>query len=85
MEEQIYLNIREIYTQIIILLKPSWLYVHLKSNTMSLYSSICTHSVGGECIFNTSNIPPLFNFHNLWHYFIFAVHVKIFEVSQKSK
>ena len=85
MEERIYINIREIYTQIIILLKPSLLDMHLKSNTMSIYGCICTRNVGEKCIFNMSNIPPLFNFDDLKHNFIFVVQVKIFEVSQKSK
>ena len=76
MEERIYINIREIYTQIIIL---------LKSNTMSIYSCICTHNVIEKCIFNKSNMPTLLNVNNLYHYFIFVVQVKIFKVSQKSK
>ena len=57
MEEPIYLNIKEVHAQIIILLKPSLLDVHLKSNTMPLYSYICTHSIGEKWIFNMSNIP----------------------------
>ena len=65
MEEGMNVNIREIYTQIIILLKPALLDMHLKSNTMSIYSCICTHNVIEKCIFNKSNIPPLFNFINL--------------------
>ena len=69
MEEQIYKykreRQREIYMQIIILLKPSLLDMHLKSNTMSIYSCICTHNVGEKCLFNMSNTPPLFNFNNL--------------------
>ena len=65
MEERIYINIREIYTQIIILLKPSLLDMHLKSNTMSIYSCICTHNVIEKCIFNMSNIPTLLNVNNL--------------------
>ena len=85
MEERIYINIREIYTQIIILLKPSLLDMHLKSNTMSIYSCICTHIVSGKCMFNMLNIPPLFNFDNLQHNFLFVIQVKIFEVSRKSK
>ena len=76
MEDRIYINIGEIYTQTIIL---------LKSNTMSICSSICTHNVIEKCIFNISNIPPLFDFKTLQHYFIFVVQVKVFEVSQKSK
>ena len=78
-------NIREIYTQKIILLKRALLDMHLKSNTMSIHSCICTHNVIEKCIFNKSNIPPFFNFSNLELYFIFIVEVKIFEVSQKSK
>ena len=78
MEERIYINIREIYTQIIILLKPALLDIHLKSNTMSIYSCICTHNVIEKCIFNMSNIPTLLNVNNLYHDFIFVVQVKIF-------
>ena len=59
--------------------------MHQKSNTMAMYSCICTHNVAEKCIFNMSNIPPLFNFNNLRHNFIFAIQVNIFEVSQKSK
>ena len=73
MEEQIYIIIRdrerekerEIDTQIMILLKPSLLDMYLKSNTMSIFSCICTHNVGKKCIFNMSNIPLLFIFNNL--------------------
>ena len=65
MEEGMNVNIREIYTQIIILLKSALLDMHLKSNTMSIYSCICTHNVIEKCIFNKSNIPLLFNFINL--------------------
>ena len=59
--------------------------MQLKSNTMPIFSCICTHNVGEKSIFNMSNIPPLFNFDDLKHDFIFVVQVKIFEVSQKSK
>ena len=59
--------------------------MHLKSNSMSIYSCICTHNVIEKCIINMSNIPPLFNVNNLSNYFISVVQVKIFEVSQKSK
>ena len=58
MEELISRNIKEVCAQIIILVKPPLLCVQLKSNTMSLYSCICTHSVGEKWIFNMSNIPP---------------------------
>ena len=85
MEQRIYINIREIYKQIIILLKPSLLDMHLKSNIISIYSCICTQNVIEKCIINMGNIPPLFNGNNLEPYFIFVVQVKIFEVSQKSK
>ena len=56
-----------------------------KSNAMSIYSSICAHNVGPKCIFNMSNIPPLLNFNNLQHNFIFVIPVNVFEVPQKSK
>ena len=82
MEHRIYI---EISKQIIILLKPSLLDMHLKSNTMSIYSCICTHNVVEKCIFNMSNMPPLFALNNLQHNFIFLIQVKIFEASQKSK
>ena len=85
MEERKYINIREIYIQIIILLKPSLLDMRLKSNNMSIYSSICTHNVIEKCMFNMSNISPLLNVKNLSRYFIFVVQVKIFEASKKSK
>ena len=73
MEERIYIIIRdrerekerEIYTQIIILLKPSLLDMHLKSNTMSIYSCTCTHNLIEKCVFNMSNIPPWLNVNNL--------------------
>ena len=52
MEERIYLNIKEIYTQTIILLKSSLLDVHLKSNTVFIYSYTCTHNAGEKWIFN---------------------------------
>ena len=45
MEESIYRNIKEVCAQIIILVKPSLLGVQLKSNSMSLYNYIYTHSV----------------------------------------
>ena len=51
MEEGMYLNIKEIYTQIIILLKSSLLDVHLKSNAVFIYGYICTHSAGEKWIF----------------------------------
>ena len=76
---------KEIYTQIIILLKPSLFDMHQKSNTMSMYNCICTHNVGEKCNLDMSNIPPLFNFNNLQHNFIFVIDVNIFEVSQKFK
>ena len=59
--------------------------MHLKGNTMSICSWICTHIVSEKCMFNMSNIPPLFIFNNLSLDFIFVVQLKIFEVSQKSK
>ena len=58
MEEPIYLNLKEIYAQIIILVKHTLLGVHLKSNAMSLYSYICTLSLGEKWIYKMSNIPP---------------------------
>ena len=59
--------------------------MQLKSNTMPIFSCICTHNVGERCIFNMSNIPPLSNFNNLQQNFIFVIQVNTFEVSQKSK
>ena len=84
MEGRIYINIRKGFIHRF-LLKPSLLDMHQKSNTMAMYSCICTHNVGEKCIFNMSNIPPLFNFKNLRHNFIYVIQVNIFEVSQKSK
>ena len=84
MEQGIYIKIRELYTQIRTLLKPSLLEMHLKSNIMSIYSCICTHNVIEKCFFNMSNIAPWLNVNNLKHYFIFVVQVKIFEVSEKT-
>ena len=65
MEQGIYIKIREIYTQIRTLLKPSLLDTHLKSIIMSIYSCICTHNVIEKCFFNMSNIPPWLNVNNL--------------------
>ena len=65
MEEWIYINIREIYTQIWTLLKPLLLDMHLKSNIMSIKSCICTHNVIEKCVFNMSNISHLLNANNL--------------------
>ena len=59
--------------------------MHQKINTMSIHSFICTHNVGKKCIFDMSNIPPLFNFNNFQENFDFVIQVKIFKVSQKSK
>ena len=55
--------------------------MHQKGNTMAMYSCICTHNVGEKCIFNMSNIPPLFNFKNLRHNFIFVIQVNIFLIN----
>ena len=52
---------------------------------MSIYSCICTLNVIEKSIFKITDIPPLFKFKNLSHYFIFIFQVKVFEVSQKSK
>ena len=67
MEQGIYIKIREIYTQIRTLLKPSLLDMHINSNIMSIYSCICTHNAIEKCfcVFNMSKIPPWRNVNNL--------------------
>ena len=65
MEQGVYIKIREIYTQIRTLLKPSLLDKRLKSNIMSICSCICTHNVIEKCFLNISHMPPLLNVNNL--------------------